>query len=157
MSKQKRLPEWGSLPRANDKKCFYKRDNLYCFSFTCHTPSTSFLFDSCPYKCDRQPISLVKGISSPPPLTPALSKTLTMEKMCITTWSLSLPQTSKLLWGSGAVRGSRPLMQSHDFLSWPSSAPTLPPSPPSDRCRCGAVLLQPTQGEETEAKGLIFV
>lgn len=30
--------------------------------------------------------------------------------------------------------------------------PTLPPTPPSDSCRCGAVLVQPTQGKESQAK-----
>lgn len=28
------------------------------------------------------------------------------------------------------MRGSRPLMESHNFLRWPSSAPTLPSLPP---------------------------
>ena len=53
-----------------------------------------------------------------------------------------------LFWGSGAVRGSRSLMESHDFLCWPSSAPPPPSltpiwqmevwsSPPSNHSRRG--------------------
>lgn len=142
-------------PKQKQKKLYKQRcptNEIYTFFSCCPLHINSHLFcDSCP-----PPNSLTSRWShkwqdtEPPSLTPALSNTSNIWKhVQFTTQGLSLPQMGQLFWGLGAARGSRLLMQSHSFLSWPSSALALPPSTPSDSCRCGAVLLQPTEGGET--------
>ncbi len=104
-----------------------KRRSVLCSSAACHTSKTTFLFDSCPQQSDKQLISLVTAIYwAPSPHACSVKDFNDGKHVRFATWGLSLPQMSWIFGGAGAVRGSCPLMKSHDFLSWPSSAPTLP-------------------------------
>lgn len=89
----------------------------------------TFYFTPAPSRVISSWFSLVTDQS--PSLTPAINLCNNRKHVRFTTWGLSLPQLSRLFWGLGAVRGSHPLMQSHIFVSWPSSTPTQPASLPS--------------------------
>lgn len=65
-------------------------------------------------------------MESPPPHARSVKPFNNGKHVWFIAWGLLLPRTSWLCWGSGAVRGSRPLMESHDFLSWLSFVLTLP-------------------------------
>ncbi len=115
----------------------------------CHT-SRTFWVASCQQQSDKQLILLVTELWSLLPLTPALSDPLTTENMC--GFSLKAFHSHKQshysevreLWEEVV-----PLMESHDFLSWLSFALSLPPS---DTCRCAAVLLNTLEERKQKPK-----